>query len=121
MKTGGLLPEPSNQVIVQSLQNLFKQNPICKYQEVLLMKHANYIPGGGVLLRVRGEVNVLRPDPSRVLPDSVECHPVSVENIVVSVEKSAVSVERNPVSVVHNLLSVVNDLVDESDYTIINF
>ncbi|XP_075218057.1 ribonucleoprotein PTB-binding 1-like isoform X2 [Lycorma delicatula] len=28
VKTGGLLPDPSGQVIIQSLQNLFKQNPI---------------------------------------------------------------------------------------------
>jgi len=30
-KCGGLLPDPPQEVIEQSLQNLSKQNPICKY------------------------------------------------------------------------------------------
>lgn len=29
-KCGGLLPDPPQEVIEQSLQNLSKQNPICK-------------------------------------------------------------------------------------------
>lgn len=30
-KSAGLLPEPTGQAIMQNLQNLFKQNPICEY------------------------------------------------------------------------------------------